>query len=63
MQKLIRTLLILSAVLAMMATAKNAYADSFSVLWSGPDGPGDAILTATDIGSGVFAVSSISGTQ
>ncbi len=35
MQKLIRTLLFLSAILAVTATASNAYADSFSVSWSG----------------------------
>ncbi len=63
MQKLIRTVLFLSAILAVTATARNAYADSFSVSWSGAYGAGSGMFTATDEGSGMFLITSISGTQ
>jgi hypothetical protein len=63
MQRVARALIILSALFVFTATVKSAYADSFSVSWSGAYGPGSGTFTATDEGSGMFLITSISGTQ
>lgn len=62
MRKITR-LFICFGILLLAMTAKNAYADSFSINWTGGYGPGTAMLTATNEGGGLFMVTSITGTQ
>jgi PEP-CTERM motif len=63
MCKVTRLFLCFSFLLLVAMTARNAYADSFTLSWTGGYGPGSALLTATDDGGGVFTVTSITGTQ
>src|SRR5271168_1020757 len=56
--------LVLAAVLAVtLACATGARADTFTFTYSGPDISGTATLQATSEGSGVYLVTSITGSQ
>jgi hypothetical protein len=46
--------------LLLMAAAPYACADTFNLTWTGAFGPGSAILTATNEGSGDFLVTAMS---
>ncbi len=49
--------------LLLTSAVSSAYADTFTMTWTGAYGPGSAILTATPLGSSVYDVTALSGTQ
>lgn len=63
MLKVTRFLFCLAVALVFVAGARHAYADEFQITWTGGYGPGNAIITATNDGGGLFTVTAITGTQ
>jgi hypothetical protein len=53
-----------AAALLLIGSAGNAFGSSlFTMTWTGPDGSGSAILTATADGTDEWTVTSLTGTQ
>ena len=63
MPKMIRWSIFAVAFLLLMGTSRLAYGDTFDLAWTGAYGPGNALLTATDNGGGMFTVTAMTGTQ
>jgi PEP-CTERM motif len=61
--RVIRGSLFAVTFLLLTGAVSSAYADTFTMTWTGAYGPGSAILTATPLGSGVYDVTALSGTQ
>jgi len=52
-----------ASVLLLIASAGNAFGDTFTMNWTGPFGSGSAVLTATLESTDQWSVTSLTGTQ
>jgi len=55
--------LCVAAFLLLVASAGNAFGNTFTLTWTGPDGPGTAVLVATQDSTDVYTVTSLTGVQ
>lgn len=63
MSPLCKASLLFAGFLLLLGTAQRAHADTFNIAWDGTYGAGNAVLTATNEGSGDFLVTNITGSQ
>jgi hypothetical protein len=61
--KQLRNVMCAATVLLLIAFARNAYGDIFTMTWDGLYGSGSAVLTATQDGTDQWTVTALNGNQ